>query len=179
MTFFANGQRKVTPAHWSSLQSLPSLQTLCATHAHLLSEFCITSKLLHLCLCDCKADRQLVDLTAFATLTDVVLSRNTFCVQLPNSVQRLKVDYTGCEVDFQQFCQPLMQLQEFLFDYRYHVIDWGRPGKTLPLPALPITPTMLQTLTLVPKHHINWGCVSEYAKLPGCKLLTVFLKLAR
>jgi len=41
-----------------------------------------------------------VDLTACATLTDVVLGKNTFCVQLPNSVQRLKVDYMGHEVDF-------------------------------------------------------------------------------
>lgn len=98
-------------------------------HAHLPSDFCIPSNLLHLSLCDCTADEQLVDLTAFATLTDVVLSRNTFCVQLPNSVKRLKVDYTGHEVDFERFWQPLSQLDEFLFDCQHEAGDWGRAGE--------------------------------------------------
>lgn len=111
-----------------------------------------------------------MDLTGFVTLTDVVLSRNTFCVQLPNSVKRLKVDYTGHEVHFERFWQPLTQLEEFLFDYQYQAEYWGRAGEGQHLPSLPITSTMLQTLTSVPKHHIHWGCISECATLAGTQV---------
>ncbi len=140
MAFCTAGQRKFIAAQWSSLQSLSSLQTLSLMQAYLLRDFCIMSKLLHLCLCDCTADEQLVDLTAFVTLTDVVLSRNTFCVQLPNSVKRLKVDYTGHEVDFERFWQPLAQLEEFLFDHQYQANDWGR---------------WRRTASSIPSNHIN------------------------
>lgn len=49
LAFYTAGQRKFTAAQWSSLQSLPSLQTLSLMQAHLLRDFCLKSKLLHLC----------------------------------------------------------------------------------------------------------------------------------
>lgn len=90
---------------------------------HLPGDFCIPSKMLHLCLRDCTADEQLVDLNAFTTLTDVVLATNTFCVQLPNSVKRLRVDYTGHEVDFERLGQPPTHLEEFVFDYQHQYVE--------------------------------------------------------
>lgn len=128
---------------------------------HLPGDFCIPSKMLHLCLRDCTADEQLVDLNAFTTLTDVVLATNTFCVQLPNSVKRLRVDYTGHEVDFERLGQPPTHLEEFVFDYQHQYVERDGSWERQPLPPLPITPITTEALISVPKHYINWGHVFE------------------
>ena len=136
MTYCLPGQRKFTATQWSCLQSLPSLQTLNLMCMHLPSDFCIPSKMLHLCLRDCTADEQLVDLNAYTTLTNVVLATNTICVQLPNSVKRLRVEYTGHEVDFERLGQPSTHLEEFVFDYQHQYIErvgsWEKTASSTP-----------------------------------------------
>ncbi len=55
----------------------------------------------------------------------------------------------------------------------------GADGEGQHLPSLPITSTMLQTLTSVSKHYINWGCTSECATLAGTQVFVCLIEFGK